>query len=86
MVGDGAKSKVGTGARPSLIVSEAYVLVPPFAYSSLASPSRLTAAYATPLSVSAPLASRAYLLLSIALSVLVVAATFTGTEQRAYWA
>lgn len=87
MVGEGVKGEVGTGARSSPSLSEVqHALVSPFAYSSPTSPSPLAAAYAIPLSASAPLASRAYLLLSLASSVLVVAATLPEPEQRAYWA
>ena len=60
--------------------------VSPFAYSSPTSPSPLAAAYAIPLSTRSPLASRAYLLLSLASSVLIVSAGLTDPEQRAYWA
>lgn len=87
MVGEGVKGEVERGARLSPFLSEApHALVSPFAYSSPTSPSPLAAAYAIPLSASAPLASRAYLLLSLASSVLVVAATLPEPEQRAYWA
>lgn len=87
MVGEGVKGEVGTDARSSPSLSEAHhALVSPFAYSSPTSPSPLAAAYAIPLSASAPLASRAYLLLSLASSVLVVAAALPEPEQRAYWA